>query len=475
MTKQLASRITDTSATQVHKVQEKVIASTSPIFNQLPTQQNSGTPHAEKTPPQKQEQISNKDHKSPINEALHPTTSEQEILTENDEGEVFAIESSTTEESDSAEEVQVLKDDESDDEAINSSPSTSLSPTVKEIEQSEDPDDSFYEDIFDETKDLPPFDKGIKGRCIEFASRFVDLGRANDDGDCLYDSIAQILSSRFKKTITIKDVRELIKEYVDALDKIDSEDNWVKSACGSKDEYDKYKKTVGKGMKDLLKEKGAPEDTISTYNKLISEKDSLAQRARALTQEINKLRQDIRAEEEIENSVDKVEELSKKSKEYNKVKKSYDGMSDKLTQIVSEYAPDETPLWGSTGIDCLILHDIFGIDITTHVAHISEIEKAYVESEEAALNLACSMINTSQSESVQYMKLPPISKKYRFVTYFELSAKNDRDQLTASPKLDPTPFLEKRGMKRLDNETFHIALYSNHFVPCTPKKKSEEL
>lgn len=334
---------------------------------------------------------------------------------------------------------------------------------------------NFCKDIFDEKKDLPHFDRGIKGRCIEFASRFVDLGRANDDGDCLYDSIAQILSSRFKKTITIKDVRELIKEYVDALDILDSE-NWVKSACGSEDEYDKYKKTVGKGMKDLLKEKGAPEDTISTYNKLISEKDSLAQRARALTQEINKLRQDIRAEEEIENSVDKVQELSKKSKEYSEVKKHYDEMSAELTQIVSEYAPDETPLWGSTGIDCLILHDIFGVDITTHVAHISEIEKASVESEEAALNLACSMINTSQSESVQCMKLPQTAELYRFVTYFELSAKNDRAQLTASPRLDPTPFLEKRGMKRLDDrEPFHIALYSNHFVPCTPKKKSEEL
>lgn len=57
------------------------------------------------------------------------------------------------------------------------------------------------------------------------------LGKAVDNGDCFFDSVAQQLSAALKREISIKDVRLAVHHYIQKLHASNPDDNWVKKEC----------------------------------------------------------------------------------------------------------------------------------------------------------------------------------------------------------------------------------------------------
>ncbi len=59
------------------------------------------------------------------------------------------------------------------------------------------------------------------------------LGTSVDDGDCFYDSIAQILSRNSTQQFTISDIRNMVHDYADKVHQNNPSENWIQTKLGN--------------------------------------------------------------------------------------------------------------------------------------------------------------------------------------------------------------------------------------------------
>ncbi len=87
-------------------------------------------------------------------------------------------------------------------------------------------------------------------------------GQAIDNGDCFFDAFAQLLSLHLKRKVTIKELRQIVSDYVHKLDQGPEEDNWIKKMIQKEyikmDTYESYKEYIGYTCEEALQKKWVP-------------------------------------------------------------------------------------------------------------------------------------------------------------------------------------------------------------------------
>jgi hypothetical protein len=85
-------------------------------------------------------------------------------------------------------------------------------------------------------------------------SNNYDFGEANDNGDCFYDSFAQLLTKKLHRLITVKDLRQIVETKIKSLD---HEKNWVmdqKNILWNDFDWTDYCMVVGFTARELREE-----------------------------------------------------------------------------------------------------------------------------------------------------------------------------------------------------------------------------
>lgn len=84
-------------------------------------------------------------------------------------------------------------------------------------------------------------------------------GNAIDNGDCFFDAFAKSLALVLNLQVTIKELRQIVSDYVNQLDQGPEEKNWIKKMNGKEyaeiDAYEIYKKRLDYTFEEALQKK----------------------------------------------------------------------------------------------------------------------------------------------------------------------------------------------------------------------------